>query len=66
MGCVVKKLHEPVAGLKYAAVSITPTSSAIAEAIHWFRVTPSSCAKRSAASLIERGSFKGWGALRDR
>src|SRR5208282_4270609 len=42
-----------------AAVSTTPTFSATAEAIHWFRETPSSCAKRCAAFLIESGSFKG-------
>jgi len=40
-----------------AAVSTTPTFSATA--IHWFRETASSFARRWAAFLIERGSFDG-------
>src|SRR5580658_8385475 len=46
-----------------AAVSTTPTFCATAEAIHWFRDTPSSLASLSAAFLIERGSFNGYVAL---
>jgi uncharacterized protein len=42
-----------------AAVSTTPTFSATATAIHWFKDTPSSLARRWAAFLIERGSFNG-------
>jgi hypothetical protein len=66
MGCVVKKLHEPVAGLiacvfleklcrSFHYSNLFPT----AEAIHWFRETPSSRAKPCAAFLIGRGSFEG-------
>ena len=62
MGCVVKKLHEPVAGLiacafleKTLPQFPLPNFSATAEAIHWSRGTPSSCARRCAAFLIERG-----------
>ncbi len=44
---------------KSAAVSTTPTFWATAEAIHWFKETPSSFAKRCAAFLIETGSFNG-------
>ena len=66
MGCVAKKLHEPVAGLiacafleKLCRSFHYSTFSPAAEAIHWFRETPSTCAKRCAVFLIERGSFKG-------
>src|SRR6266581_4146930 len=45
---------------KSAAVSITPTFSATAAAIHWFRDTPSSFARRWAAFLTEFGSFNGY------
>src|SRR5215472_1373029 len=48
---------------KSAAVSTTPTFSATATAIHWFKDTPSSLASRWAAFLMERGSFKGYVAL---
>jgi hypothetical protein len=46
-----------------AAVSMTPTFSATAAEIHWFNDTPSSLANRSAARLIESGSFNGYVAL---
>src|SRR6266567_4249443 len=46
-----------------AAVSTTPTFSATATAIHWFKDTPSSFASRWAAFLIDRGSFNGYVAL---
>src|SRR5713101_3498152 len=48
---------------KSAAVSTTPTFSATATAIHWFKDTPSSFASRWAAFLMDRGSFKGYVAL---
>src|SRR5215831_10060402 len=48
---------------KSAAVSATPTFSATATAIHWFKDTPSSFARRCAAFLIEVGSFNGYVAL---
>src|SRR4029077_16597519 len=44
---------------KSAAVSTTPTFSATATAIHWFKDTPSSFASRWAAFLMESGSFNG-------
>src|SRR6266849_8539191 len=44
---------------KSEAVSMTPTFSATATAIHWFKDTPSSFASRWAAFLMERGSFNG-------
>ena len=63
MGCVVKKPHEQVAGLiacsflkNSAAVSITPTFSATAEAIHWLV---------QGNSVIPCQTLRG-GALRDR
>src|SRR5262249_40566945 len=48
---------------KSAAVSATPTFSATATAIHWFKDTPSSFARRCAAFLIDIGSFSGYVAL---
>jgi hypothetical protein len=42
---------------------MTPTFSATAAAIHWFRDTPSSLANLSAALLIEAGNFSGYVAL---
>ena len=44
---------------KSEAVSITPTFSAAATAIHWFKDTPSSFASRWAAFLMDMGSFNG-------
>src|SRR5271165_6058120 len=44
---------------KSDAVSMTPTFSATATAIHWLSDTPSSFASRCAAFLMERGSFNG-------
>src|SRR5260370_42465011 len=48
---------------KSAAVSTTPTFSATAAAIHWFKDTPSSFASRWAAFLMESGSFNGYADL---
>jgi|HubBroStandDraft_4_1064222.scaffolds.fasta_scaffold73989_1 hypothetical protein len=69
MGCVVKKPHEPVAGLiacgflkNSAAVSITPTFSATAEAIHWLVQGDSVILRQTLRRLVDREG----GALRDR
>src|SRR6266404_422482 len=45
---------------KSAAVSTTPTFSATATAIHWFKNTPSSFAGRWAAFWMDSGSFNGY------
>jgi hypothetical protein len=42
-----------------SAVSTAPIFCATAEAIHWLSETPSALDRRVAASLIDRGSFRG-------
>ena len=70
LGCGEEEFHQSLAGCpsrpllrQFGGGSTTPTFSATATAIHWFRETPSSAASRCAAFLTEIGSFNGYVAL---